>query len=89
MLTMRIKAAAKALREAGALLEAAGKDGSFGDVGAGRVYLMDGEKTTFEDLWLANAEEEDFIQELLALKKGDTMYWGGGAAADFEIKRIK
>lgn len=57
--------------------------------GKGRVFLLDGERTTFEALVEANEEEEEFIDELLALKVGKTMVWGGGAAAEFKIKRLK
>lgn len=62
---------------------------TWGDIGAGRKFLVDGEPAVFEDLWLANAEDEDFIEALVALEVGGSMQWGGGAAAEFEIKRTE
>lgn len=56
--------------------------------GAGREYLIDGEHATFEALLRDNQDDEDFIEALLALDVGESMAWGGGAQATFEIERI-
>lgn len=82
-----IRAALAAVRAARVVLSISNE--TWGDVGAGREFLVDGERVSFEDLWLANADDEDFIEGIVALRKGQEMTWGGGAAADFEIRRVK
>ena len=64
-----------------------------GTLAAQRFMLDDGDDGgifTFDELVLANAESDSTIAEQLARLKtvGDSMTYGGGAAARFTITRI-
>lgn len=59
---------------------------------ADREYLMDGEPTTFSELYDANSEDEDFLDFLIQLEVGEEMNYGmpsGWGAASFHIERVK
>lgn len=52
------------------------------------TYLCDGEFITIAEYEAANPDDADLLNALCKLKVGETYWTGGGAAAEFHIKRV-